>query len=64
MINNRLMLQEGKKLGSLNVEQIQEIIKPFKAQFPSEEEYRNYLSQIRVSEEEAAYIETAGHTDQ
>ncbi|HHU85355.1 MAG: peptidylprolyl isomerase [Pelotomaculaceae bacterium] len=56
MINNRLMLQEGKKLGSLNVEQIQEIIKPFKAQFPSEEEYRNYLSQIRVSEEEAAYI--------
>ncbi len=56
MINNRLMLQEGKKLGSLNEEQIQEIIKPFKDQFSSEEEYRKYLSQIRVSEEEAAYI--------
>ena len=56
MINNKLMLQEGKKLGSLTAEQVQETIKPFKEQFPSEEEYQKFLSQIKVSEEDAAYI--------
>ncbi len=56
MIDNRLMIQEGRKLGSLTAEQIQETMKPFKDQFPSEEAYQNILSQIRVSEEEAAYI--------
>jgi peptidyl-prolyl cis-trans isomerase C len=56
MIDNRLMIQEGKKLGSLNAEQVQEIMEPFKAQFTSEKEYRDFLAQLRLSEEEAAYI--------
>jgi len=56
MINNKLMLQEARKFGPLTPEQVQEIIKPFKEQFPSEDEYKNFLEQIKISEEDAAYI--------
>lgn len=56
MINTRLMLQEAKKLGPLTPEQVQEIIKPLKEQFSSAEEYQDFLAQIKMSEEEAAYI--------
>lgn len=56
LINNKLMLQEAKKQGTLKPEQVQEIIKPLKDQFPSDEEYKKFLAQIKMSEEEAAYI--------
>lgn len=56
MISSKLMLQEAKKLGKLTPEQVQEKIKPLKEQFPSEEEYKKFLSQIKMSEEDAAYI--------
>ncbi|OPZ74249.1 MAG: putative peptidyl-prolyl cis-trans isomerase Cbf2 precursor [Firmicutes bacterium ADurb.Bin456] len=56
MINNRLMSQEGRKLGDLTAEQIQGTIQPFKGQFPSEEQYQDFLAQTGVSEEDAAYI--------
>lgn len=56
MINNKLLLQEAKKMAKLTPEQIQEKIKPFRDQFPAEEEYRDFLNQIDISEEDAAYI--------
>jgi len=56
MINNMLVLQEAKKLGKLTQEQVQEIVKPFKDQFPTVEEYQKYLEQLMMSEEEVAYI--------
>lgn len=56
MINNKLLLQEAKKIGTLTPEQIREKLKPFKDQFPNEEEYKNFLEQIKISEEDAAYI--------
>jgi len=56
MISSKLMLQEAKKLGKLTPEQVQEKIKPLKEQFPSEEEYKKFLAQIKMSEEDAAYI--------
>ncbi len=56
MISSKLMLQEAKKLGKLTPEQVQEKIKPLKEQFPSEEEYKKFLTQIKMSEEDAAYI--------
>lgn len=56
MINNKLMSQEGRKRGDLTAEQVQETIRPFKGQFPSEEQYQDFLAQTGVNEEDAAYI--------
>lgn len=56
MINSKLMLQEARKMGKLTPEQVQEKVKPLKEQFPSEEEYKKFLAQIKMSEEDAAYI--------
>lgn len=56
IITSKLMLQEAKKLGKLTPEQVQEKIKPLKEQFPTEEEYKKFLSQIKMTEEDAAYI--------
>lgn len=56
LINNKLMIQEAKKLGKLTPDQIQEIIKPLKEQFPSGDEYKKFLAEIKLSEEEVAYI--------
>jgi len=57
LINNKLLLQEAKKLGNLTPEQVQEKVKPLKEQFPSEEEYKKFLAtQVKMSEEEVAYI--------
>lgn len=56
MINTRLMLQEAKKAGRLTPEQVQEKVKQLKEQFPGEEGYKKFLSQVKLSEEEVAYI--------
>lgn len=56
LIYNKLMLQEAKKLGKLTTAQVQEIIKPLKDQFPSEDEYKKFIAQVKLSEEEVAYI--------
>lgn len=56
MINYKLLLQEARQLGQLTNEQVQEKITPLKEQFPSEEEYDDFLAQLMLSEEEVAYI--------
>jgi peptidyl-prolyl cis-trans isomerase C len=56
MINNKLMLQEARKMATLTAERVQEIIGSFKQEFSSEEEYQNFLSQVKMSEEDIAYI--------
>lgn len=56
MINNKLMLQEARKMGTLSAERVQEIIGQFKQDFSSEEEYRDFLNQIKMTEEDIAYI--------
>ncbi|MDD4238532.1 MAG: peptidylprolyl isomerase [Desulfotomaculaceae bacterium] len=56
MINNKLMLQEAKKIGSLTAEQVQEEMGTFKQQFSSEDEYKNFMDQVKMSEEDIAYI--------
>ncbi len=56
MIYSKLMLQEAKKLGKLSPEQVQEKLKPLKEQFPSEDDFNKLLGQIKMSEEEVAYV--------
>jgi len=56
MINDKLMLQEAKKFGELTEEQVQDKIKLLKAQFPTAEEYDLYLAQLKMSEEDVAYL--------
>ncbi|OPY58864.1 MAG: Foldase protein PrsA precursor [Pelotomaculum sp. PtaU1.Bin035] len=56
MIDSKLILQEARKSGKLTPEQVQEKIKPLKEQFSSGEEYENFLDQVKMSEEEVAYI--------
>jgi peptidyl-prolyl cis-trans isomerase C len=56
MINNKLMLQEAKKMGKLTAEQVQEKMGLFKQQFSSEVEYNNFMDQVKMSEEDIAYI--------
>lgn len=56
MINNKLILQEAKKMSVLSAEQVQEKISTFKQQFSSEEEYNQYIAQLEMSEEDIAYI--------
>lgn len=56
MINNKLLLQEAKKYGKLTKEQIQDKIDLVKAEFPSEEQFKQFLAYNNVSEEDFAYI--------
>ena len=56
IIETRLMLQEAKKIKKLEAQEIQDKISPLKEQFPTEEDYKNFLEQIKLSEEEVAYI--------
>ncbi|MDF9407713.1 peptidylprolyl isomerase [Pelotomaculum isophthalicicum JI] len=56
MINNKLFLQEARKSGKLTKEQVQDKINIFKLQFTSTEEYNQFLAQIKMSEEDIAYI--------
>lgn len=56
MINKKLVLQEAKKSGKLTQEQIQEKVKPFREQFSTQEEYKDFLAQVMMSEEELAYV--------
>jgi peptidyl-prolyl cis-trans isomerase C len=56
MIETKIMLQEARKIGKLEAQDIQEIIKPLKEQFPTETEYNTFLSQVKLSEEDVAYI--------
>jgi len=56
MINLKLILQEARKAGELTPEQVQEKVKLFKEQFPSGEEYDKFLEQMKMSEEDVAYI--------
>jgi peptidyl-prolyl cis-trans isomerase C len=56
MIETRIMLQEAKKLGKLEPQDIQEKIQPLKVQFPTEEDFKSFLDQVKLTEEEVAYI--------
>lgn len=56
LINSKLMLQEAKKLGRLDKSQVNELIKPMKEQFPAEDEYKKFLAQLKMSEEDVALI--------
>lgn len=56
MIETKIMLQEAKKLGKLEPQDVQEKVKPLKEQFPSEDDYKNALNQAKLSEEDLAYI--------
>ncbi|MDD3654110.1 MAG: peptidylprolyl isomerase [Desulfotomaculaceae bacterium] len=56
IINNRLLLQEARKIGQLTTEKVQELIMPLKEQFSSEQEYNDFLTQLMLSEEDTAYI--------
>lgn len=56
MINNTLMLQEAKKMGTLSDDQVQEIMGSFKQQFSSEAEFQQFLEQIEMTEKDVAYI--------
>lgn len=56
MIDTRIMLQEAKKLGKLEPQDIQEKIQPLKVQFPTEEDFKSFLDQVKLTEEEVAYI--------
>ncbi len=56
MINNKLMLQEARKMSTLTAERVQEIIGTFKQEFSSEDEYKSFLDQVKMSEEDIAYI--------
>lgn len=56
MIETKIMLQEARKIGKLEAQDVQERIKPLKEQFPSEADYNTFLSQVKMSEEDVAYI--------
>ncbi|MFX4262855.1 peptidylprolyl isomerase [Pelotomaculum propionicicum] len=56
MIETKIMLQEAKKLGKLEPQAIQEKLAPLKGQFPSEDDFKKFLEQVKLSEEEVAYI--------
>ncbi|TEB12256.1 peptidylprolyl isomerase [Pelotomaculum propionicicum] len=56
MIDTKLLLQEAKKKGKLTKDQVQERVKPLKEQFPSEEEYQKFLTQVNLKEEDVACI--------
>jgi peptidyl-prolyl cis-trans isomerase C len=58
MINTKLMLKEAKKQGNLTPEQVKEAVKPVREQFPNEEDYKNFLAQVKFTEEEVAYVLT------
>jgi len=56
MINNKLMIQEAKRFGTLTPEQVKEKMAEVKERFASGEEYESFLSQAGMTEEEAAYV--------
>ncbi|MDD4169017.1 MAG: peptidylprolyl isomerase [Desulfotomaculaceae bacterium] len=56
IINNKLLLQEARKIDQLTAEQVQEKIMPLKEQFSSEKEYNDFLDQLMLSEEDIAFI--------
>lgn len=56
LISYKLMLQEAKKLGRLDKAQVTELIKPIKEQFPTDDEYKKFLAQLKMSEEDVALI--------
>lgn len=56
MIETRIMLQEAKNIGKLEPQDVQEKLQPLKAQFPSEDDFKNFLEQVKLSEEEVAYV--------
>ncbi len=56
MIGTKIMLQEAKKMGNLGQQEIQEKLQPLKKQFPSEDDFKNFLKQVNLSEKEVAYV--------
>lgn len=56
MIEMKLMVQEAKKIKKLDAQEIQSQVEELKAQFPTDEDYQNFLDQVKLSEEEVAYI--------
>lgn len=56
MIDTRIMLQEARKLGKLEPQDVQDKVGPLKEQFPSEDDYKKFLSQVNLSEKDVAYI--------
>ena len=56
MIETRIMLQEAKNIGKLEPQDVQKKLQPLKAQFPAEDDFKNFLEQVKLSEEEVAYV--------
>lgn len=56
MIEKKIMLQEAKNIITLGPEDVQEKLQPLKEQFPTEDNFKSFLEQVKMSEEEVAYI--------
>jgi peptidyl-prolyl cis-trans isomerase C len=56
LINQKLMIQEAKKIETLSPARIDEIIDVFKQEFPSEEEYQAFIEELKMDQESIAYI--------
>jgi len=56
LINQKLMIQEAKKIETLSPARIDEIIGAFKQEFASEEEYQAFIDQLKLDRESLAYI--------
>ncbi|MDD2553183.1 MAG: peptidylprolyl isomerase [Desulfotomaculaceae bacterium] len=56
MIEQKIVLQEARNLVTLGAEDIQQKLQPLKEQFPTEDNFKSFLEQTKMSEEEVAYI--------
>jgi len=54
MIEKKIMLQEAKN--RITPEDVEEKIRLLKEQFPSEDDYKNFLTQVKMDEKEVAHI--------
>ncbi|NLJ75984.1 MAG: hypothetical protein GX325_01835 [Peptococcaceae bacterium] len=56
LIDKKIMLQEAKKRTTLEPGDIQEKLQPLMEQFPTEDDFENFLKQLKMNKEEIAYI--------
>ncbi len=56
LIDKKIMLQEAKKRTTLEPGDIQDKLQPLMEQFPTEDDFENFLKQLKMNREEIAYI--------
>ncbi|MDD4334072.1 MAG: peptidylprolyl isomerase [Desulfotomaculaceae bacterium] len=56
LIEKKIMLQEAKNIVTLGPEDVQEKLQPLKEQFPTEDNFKDFLKQVKMNEKEVAYI--------